>query len=87
MLAKIHKKYPKSSLVGVDPSDKAVAQLANCFSGKSITLIMMRGESMKFADEFDIVFLGESLCTIKEKERVISNCWRASQKRWHNSDS
>lgn len=80
MLAKIHKKYPKSSLVGVDPSDKAVAIARQTASGKPITLIMMRGESMKFADEFDIVFLGESLCTIKEKERVISNCWRALKK-------
>lgn len=80
MLAKIHKKYPKSSLVGVDPSDKAVAIARQRASGKPITLIMMRGESMKFADEFDIVFLGESLCTIKEKERVISNCWRALKK-------
>jgi ubiquinone/menaquinone biosynthesis C-methylase UbiE len=80
MLAKIHKKYPKSSLVGVDPSDKAVAIARQTASGKPITLIMMRGESMKFADEFDIVFLGESLSTIKEKERVISNCWRALKK-------
>ena len=35
---------------------------------------------MKFADEFDIVFLGESLYTVKDKERVISNCWRALKK-------
>jgi SAM-dependent methyltransferase len=80
MLAKIHKKYPKSSLVGVDPSDKAVAIARRTVSGKPITLIMMRGESMKFADEFDIVFLGESLYTVKDKERVISNCWRALKK-------
>jgi ubiquinone/menaquinone biosynthesis C-methylase UbiE len=32
---------------------------------------------MKFANEFEIVFLGESLYTMKNKERVLSNCWRA----------
>lgn len=35
---------------------------------------------MEFADEFDIVFLGESLYTIKDKESVVSNCWRALKK-------
>jgi ubiquinone/menaquinone biosynthesis C-methylase UbiE len=32
---------------------------------------------MKFANEFEIVFLGESLYTMKDKEKVLSNCWRA----------
>lgn len=80
MLAKIHREYPKSSLVGVDPSDKAVAIARQIADGKPITLIKMRGESMNFADEFDIVFLGESLYTIKDKKRVVSNCWRALKK-------
>ncbi|MDQ3969993.1 MAG: class I SAM-dependent methyltransferase, partial [Thermoproteota archaeon] len=80
MLAKIHREYPKSSLVGVDPSGKAVAIARQIAGGKPITLIKVRGESMKFADEFDIVFLGESLYTIKNKERVVSNCWRALKK-------
>jgi ubiquinone/menaquinone biosynthesis C-methylase UbiE len=80
MLAKIHREYPKSSLVGVDPSSKAVAIAHQIAEGKPITLIRVRGESMKFADEFDIVFLGESLYTIKDKERVVSNCWRALKK-------
>jgi ubiquinone/menaquinone biosynthesis C-methylase UbiE len=37
----------------------------------------MSAESMKFAEEFEIVFLCESLYTMKDKERVVSNCWRA----------
>lgn len=77
MLAKIHKEYPKSSLVGIDPSAKAVAMARQIARGKPITLIKTPSESMKFANEFEIVFLGESLYTIKDKERVISNCWRA----------
>jgi ubiquinone/menaquinone biosynthesis C-methylase UbiE len=80
MLAKIHREYPKSSLVGVDPSSKAIAIAHQIAGGKPITLVKVRGESIKFADEFDIVFLGESLYTIKDKERVVSNCWRALKK-------
>ena len=45
--------------------------------GKPITIIKAPSESMKFANEFEIVFLGESLYTMKDKEKVLSNCWRA----------
>ena len=77
MLAKIHKEYPKSTLVGIDSSAKAVAMARQKARGKSISLIKAPSESMKFANEFEIVFLGESLYTMKDKERVLSNCWRA----------
>lgn len=77
MLAKIHKEYPKSSLVGIDPSAKAVAMARQMAGGKPITLIKASGESMKFTNEFEMVFLSESLYTMKDKERVVSNCWRA----------
>ncbi len=77
MLAKIHKKYPKSSLVGIDPSTNALAMARQIAPGKPVTLIKVSSESMKFANEFEIVFLGESLYTMKDKEKVLSNCWRA----------
>ena len=80
MLAKVHKEYPKSSLVGIDPSGKAVATARQTAYDKSISLIKLAGESMKFTNEFEIVYLGESLYTIKDKERVVSNCWRALKK-------
>jgi 2-polyprenyl-3-methyl-5-hydroxy-6-metoxy-1,4-benzoquinol methylase len=77
MLAKIHKEYPKSSLIGIDTSVKAVAMARLIARDKPITIMKMPSESMKFANEFEIVFLGESLYTMKYKERVLSNCWRA----------
>ena len=77
MLDKIHNEYPKSSLVGIDTSAKAVAMARLIARGKPITIIKTPSESMKFANEFEIVFLGESLYTMKDKERVLSNCWRA----------
>jgi ubiquinone/menaquinone biosynthesis C-methylase UbiE len=80
MLAKVHKEYPRSSLVGIDPSGKAVATARQIAFGNSISLIKLAGESMKFANEFEIVYLGESLYATKDKERVVSNCWRALKK-------
>ena len=80
MLAKIHKEYPRSSLVGIDPSGKAVAKARQIAFGNSISLIKLAGESMKFANEFEIVYLGESLYATEDKERVVSNCWRALKK-------
>jgi ubiquinone/menaquinone biosynthesis C-methylase UbiE len=80
MLAKVHKEYPKSSLVGIDPSGKAVATARQIAYDKSISLIKLAGESMKFANEFEIVYLGESLYVTKDKESVVSNCWRALKK-------
>ena len=77
MLVKIHKEYPKSSLVGIEPSAKALAMARRIATGKPITFIKASGESMKFANEFDIVFLGESLYMMKDKERGLSNCWHA----------
>jgi ubiquinone/menaquinone biosynthesis C-methylase UbiE len=77
MLAKIHKEYPKSNLVGIDPSAKALAMASQIAPGKPTTLIKASSESMKFANEFDIVFLGESLYMMKDKEKSLSNCWRA----------
>ena len=77
LLSKIYKEYPKSQLVGIDPSNKALSLARQIAGGKPITLANMSAESMKFADEFEIVFLCESLYRIKDKERVVSNCWRA----------
>jgi SAM-dependent methyltransferase len=80
MLAMVHKEYPKSSLVGIDPSGKAIATARQIAYDKSISLIKLAGESMKFANEFEIVYLVESLYATKDKERVVSNCWRALKK-------
>jgi ubiquinone/menaquinone biosynthesis C-methylase UbiE len=78
LLAKINREYPKSSLVGIDPSVKAVAR-ARRVAG-SIKILKQDGESMKFEDEFDIVYLGESLYAASDKKKVVSNCRRALKK-------
>jgi len=73
-LAKMKKEYPMSSFVGIDPSAKAFA-IAHKI--KSIKVLKQAGESIKFEDEFDILYLGESLYAAKDKKKVASNCHRA----------
>lgn len=75
MLAKMKEVYPKSSFTGIDPSEKAVAIARKKVA--PIRIIKAEGESLKFEKEFDIVYLGESLYATKDKQRVVSNCWRA----------
>jgi ubiquinone/menaquinone biosynthesis C-methylase UbiE len=75
LLAKLHNEYPRSNLVGIDPSAKAVAMARKV--AKSIKIMKQIGESMKFESEFDIVYLGESLYAAKDKKKVLSNCYRA----------
>ena len=35
---------------------------------------------MKFSEEFDVVYLGESLYAARNQQRVVSNCHRALKK-------
>jgi SAM-dependent methyltransferase len=77
LLAKMHDEYDKSSFVGIDPSGKAVARARRIAKNKPIKIIKQAGESMMFEDEFDIVYLGESLYAVSDKQKVISNCLRA----------
>lgn len=80
LLAKMHKQYPDSSLVGIDTSEKAVSVARKIANGKPITIMKQAGESMKFANEFEIVYLGESLYAARDKMKVVSNSWRALKK-------
>lgn len=75
LLAKMHREYPRSSFVGIDPSGKAAARA--CRVAKSIKVMKQAGESMAFESEFDIVYLGESLYAARDKQKVVSNCRRA----------
>jgi ubiquinone/menaquinone biosynthesis C-methylase UbiE len=75
LLAKMRSEYPKSSFVGIDPSAKAVAMARR--TAKSIKVMKRAGESMTFENEFDVVYLGESLYAAKDKQKVVSNCYRA----------
>jgi SAM-dependent methyltransferase len=75
LLAKMHDEYRKSSFVGIDSSSKAVARARKI--AKPIKIVKQAGETMVFENEFDIVYLGESLYAARNKQKVVSNCRRA----------
>lgn len=74
-LVKMRAAYPKSTFVGIDPSGKALALARK--NVKSTKIVNQAGESMTFENEFDIVYLGESLYAARNKQKVVSNCFRA----------
>jgi ubiquinone/menaquinone biosynthesis C-methylase UbiE len=78
LLAKLHDEYPRSRFVGIDPSRKALARARKV--AKAIKIMNQVGESMTFENEFDIVYLGESLYASRDKQKVVSNCRRALKK-------
>ncbi|MEW6605077.1 MAG: class I SAM-dependent methyltransferase, partial [Thermoproteota archaeon] len=75
LLAKMKTAYSKSSFTGIDPSERAVAIARRNVT--PIRIIRQAGESMTFESEFDIIYLGESLYAAVDKQKVVSNCWRA----------
>jgi SAM-dependent methyltransferase len=79
-LAKLHNKYPQSVFVGIDSLNEAVRMARKVAKGKPIKILKQEGEAMKFLEEFDIVYLGESLYAAKDQQKVVSNCYRALKK-------
>jgi ubiquinone/menaquinone biosynthesis C-methylase UbiE len=74
LLTKMKAAYPRSAFVGIDPSDKAVSIARRT---KAAKIIKQSGESMTFENEFDIVYLGESLYAASDRQKVVANCRRA----------
>ncbi len=79
-IAKLHQEYPRSIFVGIDPSIEAVKRANKISKSKCIRIIKQDGEAMQFLDEFDIAYLGESLYAARDKQKMISNCYRALKK-------
>ncbi len=75
LLLKLCKEYPNSSYLGIDPSEEAVAIASHTLVGKSTTVLKMKAENMTFKEEFDIVYLGESLYAVGDKQAVLANCY------------
>lgn len=78
-IEKLYGVYPRSSFVGVEPSD-AVHKAMEMAAGKPMEILRETGEAMAFADEFDLAYLGESLYAAKDKQAIVSNCYRALKK-------
>jgi len=78
-IEKLLQEYPRSSIVGVEPSE-AVHRAMEMAAGKPVEILRQRGEDMAFENEFDLVYLGESLYAASDKKEIVSNCFRALKK-------
>jgi len=76
LVTKLHDTYPRSSLVGIDPSEEAMRRAKKMLENRPVQIMKMEGEAMRFEGEFDIACFGESLYPAKDKQKVMSNCYR-----------
>lgn len=73
--------FPRSRFVGIEP-DRAALQEARSRAGQAglsgrIHFVPASGETMTFRERFDVVFLGEVLCTARDPEEIIRRAFRA----------
>ena len=76
-IEKLLKAYPRSTFVGIEPSEAASHKAMEMAAGKPVEILKQHGEEMAFNEEFDIAYLGESLYAGSNKQAIISNCRRA----------
>jgi 2-polyprenyl-3-methyl-5-hydroxy-6-metoxy-1,4-benzoquinol methylase len=79
-LLKLLKEYPKSEYSGIDPSSKAVAKARTSLEGLPVKIRKIRAESLDMTEEFDVLYLGESLYASKKREVVLAKCFDALKK-------
>jgi len=76
--------YPRSKFTGIDPyADKineAMKKSKSKHKRKGMTILRGSGETMNFQDQFDLVYLGESLYLMDDKQQAIRNCYSALKK-------
>ena len=79
LIEKMYEVYPKSNFTGIEPLDHVakIAQEKLTEINEDIRILNYSGESMDFSNEFDLIFLGESLYLAKDKRKVIFNCHKA----------
>ena len=79
-IQKMKIRYPSSKYVGIDPDMESVIKASrNLLSvgEKSIDIIQMSAENIRFLNQFDLIFLGESLYAFNNKDMVILRCHQA----------
>jgi SAM-dependent methyltransferase len=80
-IEKLWRAYPRSAFVGVEPSEVAARKAMEMAAGKPVEILKQNGEEMAFEQEFNLVYLGESLYAGLDKQKIISSCHRALKKK------
>lgn len=80
--------YPRSEFIGIDPyaediraaKEFNVKQMTGLKSDRGITILRGDAETMTFKEDFDLLYLGESLYIMHDKQQAIRNCYNALKK-------
>jgi SAM-dependent methyltransferase len=67
--------YPRSEFIGIDPYADDTKK-----TGEGITIRRGDVETMTFKEEFDLLYLGESLYIMQDKHQALRNCHDALRK-------
>jgi ubiquinone/menaquinone biosynthesis C-methylase UbiE len=76
-MQRVHAAYPKSEFTGIDPY---ADEIKGAKKEMDVTILRAGGETMDFQQQFDLVYLGESLYLMHDKQQALKNCYRALKK-------
>lgn len=74
-MQRVQAEYPRSEFVGIDLYAYEINAVRK--PDPSIPILPGSAETMAFHEEFDLIYLGESLYLVDDKERGIANCYKA----------
>jgi len=77
-IAKVAPHYPKSHFIGVDPDEHSIQEAREKYrSIPNAEFTLGRAEELDFEGVIDLIYLGEVLYIIKDKQSVLNACYRA----------
>ncbi|MEM0120632.1 MAG: class I SAM-dependent methyltransferase [Thermoprotei archaeon] len=77
-IARLAPLFPKSHFVGVDLDQHSIERArAKCRGLANTEFTAARAEDLRYREEFHLVYLGEVLYAIGDKQRVIQTCYEA----------
>jgi ubiquinone/menaquinone biosynthesis C-methylase UbiE len=77
-MQRVQQKYPESSFVGIDLYAAEINATNRPDPG--ISILPDSAETMRFEEEFDLIYFGEALYLVEDKQKAIANCFKALRK-------
>jgi len=77
-MQRVQAAYPRSEFIGIDLYADEVKAAKK--SDLDISILNGSAETMTFQEEFDLLYMGESLYLVDDKDRGIANCYKALKK-------
>jgi len=77
-IAKVAPHFPKSHFTGVDLDERSIQEARErCRHIPNVGFAPGKAEELDFEEEFELIYLGEVLYVIRDKQSVMNACYRA----------